>query len=136
MKSMRDHDSRIGTKKPDDCRFTVLNATYYSATHKRLETSDFRSYGLADSNDTLTFVGELFSDNPNTSNSEILCTRWGGNLLSMLGMMKCKGEGLREILEHTLRHTNYSDGRKPTFISTDREFRVIMKNLNYDTQKS
>lgn len=51
------------------------------------------------------------------------------------GYMERKGSGLNKIIGAYQNAYNYTEGKKPQFLSSRVEFTVILKNLNYDTNQ-
>lgn len=62
----------------EDLSFSHFKATYLQKTAKRLQESDFISFGLMTEHRKLTYAGVLFSDQCPLLQSRIFCTRWNG----------------------------------------------------------
>lgn len=62
----------------EDLSFTLFKATYLQRTRKKLEESDFISFGLMNEQRKLSYAGVLFSDQCPLLQSRIFCTRWNG----------------------------------------------------------
>jgi ATP-dependent DNA helicase RecG len=59
--------------------FTLFKATYFQKTRIELdEKTDYKSFGLVDENNMLTYAGVLLSDQCPLLQSRIFCTRWNG----------------------------------------------------------
>ncbi|QVJ96627.1 putative DNA binding domain-containing protein [Mycoplasma mycoides subsp. capri] len=58
------------------------------------------------------------------------------NIFSMLKLMERRGSGIKEILNIYAIQENYSLKHIPQFISDDKSFIVILKNLNYEQAES
>jgi ATP-dependent DNA helicase RecG len=56
------------------------------------------------------------------------------DLFARMDLMERRGSGLRKIIEAYEAEENYKEELKPEFRSTETSFRIILKNLNYDTQ--
>ncbi|MDO4920599.1 MAG: ATP-binding protein [Phascolarctobacterium sp.] len=54
------------------------------------------------------------------------------DLFHRMKYMERRGSGLRKILNETKNLPGYDETMKPEFISTASDFRVILKNVNYD----
>lgn len=54
------------------------------------------------------------------------------DLFHRMKYMERRGSGLRKILNETKNLSGYDETMKPEFISTSLDFRVILKNVNYD----
>lgn len=72
------YDAGISKYNFEDLSFTLFKATYLQKTGKKLEESDFISFGLMDDSRKLTYAGVLFSDQCPLLQSRIFCTRWNG----------------------------------------------------------
>ncbi len=55
------------------------------------------------------------------------------DLFHRMRFMERRGSGLRDIVGETAKLPGYSEGMKPEFISTNSSFRVIIKNVNYNS---
>lgn len=55
------------------------------------------------------------------------------DLFHRMRYMERRGSGLRKILDSTAQLPGYTDKFKPQFISTDTDFIVVLKNVNYDS---
>ena len=53
------------------------------------------------------------------------------DLFHRMRYMERRGSGLRKILDSTAQLPGYTDEFKPQFISTDTDFIVVLKNVNY-----
>lgn len=53
------------------------------------------------------------------------------DLFHRMRYMERRGSGLRKILDSTAQLPGYTDKFKPQFISTDTDFIVVLKNVNY-----
>ena len=68
---------------------------------------------------------------------EVVSTRRNpilADLFARMDLMERRGSGLRKIIEAYQTEENYKEELKPQFKSTESHFRIILKNLNYDTQ--
>ncbi len=68
---------------------------------------------------------------------EVVSTRRNpilADLFARMDLMERRGSGLRKIIEAYQTEENYKEELKPQFKSTESYFRIILKNLNYDTQ--
>ena len=54
------------------------------------------------------------------------------DLFHRMRYMERRGSGLRKIIDSTAQLPGYSDEYKPQFLSTDTDFIVILKNINYN----
>lgn len=54
------------------------------------------------------------------------------DLFHRMKYMERRGSGLKKIVSETARLPGYRDQLKPEFFSTSSDFRVILKNVNYD----
>ena len=55
------------------------------------------------------------------------------DLFHRMRYMERRGSGLRKILDSTAQLPGYSDEYKPQFLSTDTDFIVVLKNINYNS---
>ena len=55
------------------------------------------------------------------------------DLFHRMRYMERRGSGLRKIIDSTAQLPGYSDEYKPQFLSTDTDFIVILKNINYNS---
>lgn len=62
----------------EDLSFSIFKATYLQKTAKRLDESDFISFGLMTEQRKLTYAGVLLSDQCPLLQSRIFCTKWNG----------------------------------------------------------
>lgn len=69
------YDAGISKYNFEDLSFTLFKATYLQKTGKKLEESNFISFGLIDDSRKLTYAGVLFSDQCPLLQSRIFCTR-------------------------------------------------------------
>jgi len=58
------------------------------------------------------------------------------DLFHRMKYMERRGSGLRKILTETAKQPGYSDDLKPEFVSSPLDFKVILKNLNYNLNGS
>ena len=56
------------------------------------------------------------------------------DLFHRMRYMERRGSGLRKILDSTAQLPGYSDEHKPQFLSTDTDFIVVLKNINYSNR--
>ena len=56
------------------------------------------------------------------------------DLFHRMRYMERRGSGLRKILDSTAQLPGYSDEYKPQFLSTDTDFIVVLKNINYSNR--
>ena len=68
----------VSGRHVQDCRFTVLASHCLDQTGRRLDDTDFRSFGLACDDGTLTNAGALFADDSPVFQNRLFCTRWNG----------------------------------------------------------
>ena len=54
------------------------------------------------------------------------------DLFHRMKFMERRGSGLKKILNETAKLPGYSEQLKPEFYSTPTDFRVVLKNVNYD----
>ena len=74
----RTYDAKPTHHKKDEQSFSFLEATYRHRTGLTFKKSDYKSFGLVDSDGFLTLTGALFTDQPIVYNSRLFCTRWRG----------------------------------------------------------
>lgn len=55
------------------------------------------------------------------------------DLFHRMKYMERRGSGLRKILSETAKLPGYTEQMKPLFFSTPTDFRVVLKNINYNT---
>lgn len=53
------------------------------------------------------------------------------DIFSRMKLMERRGSGLKKVVASYESHENYTDSMKVSFVSDTREFRVMLKNLNY-----
>ena len=56
------------------------------------------------------------------------------DLFHRMRYMERRGSGLRKILDSTAQLPGYADEYKPQFLSTDTDFIVVLKNINYSNR--
>ena len=71
-------DAVVSKSLKSDYSFTLFEATYREQTGKRVEPTDYISFGLATAEGYLTNAGKLLADQHIVYNSRIFCTRWAG----------------------------------------------------------
>ena len=71
-------DSLPTDYKLDDLTFTIFEATFKKITKKIVTQNDYLSFGMCKPDDTLTYVGLMFSDECPLLQSRVFCTRWNG----------------------------------------------------------
>lgn len=71
-------DAVVTKALKSDYSFTLFEATYRERTGKRIEPTDYISFGLATEEGYLTNAGKLLADQHIVFNSRIFCTRWAG----------------------------------------------------------
>jgi len=71
-------DAMFSKYSKNDFSFSILEATYKQRTHKKIIDSDYVSFGLANEQGKLTYVGVLSSDQCPLLQSRTFCTRWNG----------------------------------------------------------
>ena len=54
------------------------------------------------------------------------------DLFHHMKFMERRGSGLKKILNETAKFPGYSEQLKPEFYSTPTDFRMVLKNVNYD----
>ena len=57
------------------------------------------------------------------------------DLFHRMKYMERRGSGLKKILSETAKLPGYTGSMKPEFFSTSSDFRVILKNINYDLHR-
>ena len=76
--SGKTYDSLTSPYKFKDFSFTKLRSVYKNRTGRELEDNDLISFGLVETDGTLTNAGILLADEPPVRNVRLFCTRWHG----------------------------------------------------------
>lgn len=76
--SGKSYDSLPSGYKISDMAFTKLKSVYLQRIKKEFQDSDFESFGLAESDGSLTNAGALLADESPIRQSRLFCTRWNG----------------------------------------------------------
>lgn len=58
------------------------------------------------------------------------------DLFHRMKYMERRGSGLHKIVAETEKLPGYTEELRPQFISTDSTFKVILKNVNYNSEKA
>ncbi len=72
------YDSQSSGYKLEDFSFTQVRARYKKVTGKSFEEKDYKSFGMADKDDVLTYAGALLADESPIRYSRVFCRRWNG----------------------------------------------------------
>ena len=76
--SGKSYDSLPSGYKISDMAFTKLKSVYLQRIKKEFQDSDFESFGLAESDGSLTNAGALLADESPIRQSRLFFTRWNG----------------------------------------------------------
>lgn len=121
------YDSLESKFKFEDLRFTKLKYTYKKITDKEFLDTDYKSFGLVNSDGKLTNAGALLADDSPVRHSRVFCTRWNGldkagGLMDALDDAEYSGD-LITLLEESMRFV-MRNNKKPWMKAPNRRIEM------------
>lgn len=135
-------EERYRVDKPDYAERAVTEAMVNALIHRQyIHQGTEIHIDMFDDRVEITSPGGMFEGGAiqNKDIDEITSARRNpviADLFHRMKYMERRGSGLHKIVAETEKLPGYTEELRPQFISTDSTFKVILKNVNYNSEKA